>query len=58
MATIQQRLETLESAVKKKFKVSLPPIMIFIDGEITAKQQHQIDEAESNGCDVIIISPF
>lgn len=58
MATIQQRLNVLESAVKKEFKISLPPIMIFINEAITTKQQSQVNEAESAGRDVLIIAPF
>ena len=58
MPNLSDRLKALESAVKKKFKISVPPIMIFIDGIITTKQQSQVDEAESAGRDVLIIAPF
>ena len=54
MANLSGRLKALER-VKKVGLIGMPLIMIMPDDGLTDVQQHQIDEAEAIGQNVIII---
>ena len=52
MAKIKQRLQALE----RKVNCNLSALVLFINGEVTYEQRQSIDDAESEGRQILLYS--